>query len=227
MAKSNGAHDAKSPANRRARTALRAVDLCQANRPPCLSHYFWQHYLILQTHSPEALPVELPPLVDPLLVSGRVVLPLASPALPFLMAPGGSAFSVPEPAFISVDGGIPPLSTGASLPEDCENATPEPIDNRLATARANTLDLIMDVSFYPLHTLSLAAVHRQGCHSFDRRSRARGRSARLAGCVLTSDVRIVRIDFDIRIRALEVIVGDLFDTGLVIGRAADRDSGNR
>jgi hypothetical protein len=96
---------------------------------------------------PETLAVELPPLVEPFPVSGRVLLPSASPALPPLMAPGGNAFSGPGPAFISVPGGIPPLSTGASLPEDWENAMPEPIDNRPATARANPLDLIMGVSF--------------------------------------------------------------------------------
>jgi hypothetical protein len=54
--------------------------------------------------------------------------------------PGGNAFSDPGPAFISVDGGMPPLSTGASLPE---YAGKEPKDNNPVTIRAVIVDLFM------------------------------------------------------------------------------------
>jgi len=72
-----------------------------------------------------------------------VLLPFASPPFPPLIAPGGSTFSSAEPAFISEYGGIPPLSTGASLPEDWANADIEPADNTPITVRAVNFDLIM------------------------------------------------------------------------------------
>jgi hypothetical protein len=72
-----------------------------------------------------------------------VLLPFASPPFPPLIAPGGNAFSSAEPAFISEYGGIPPLSTGASLPEDWANADIEPADNTPIIVRAVNFDLIM------------------------------------------------------------------------------------
>ncbi|WP_448106895.1 hypothetical protein [Pseudomonas azerbaijanoccidentalis] len=78
--------------------------------------------------------------MDPLPDPGLVLLPLASPPFPPPIDPGGSAFSGPEPAFISVDGGIPPLSTGASLPEYAAN---ELSDNNPATVKAVNVDLFM------------------------------------------------------------------------------------
>jgi hypothetical protein len=57
--------------------------------------------------------------------------------------PGGSTFSSAEPAFISECGGIPPLSTGASLPEDWAIADIEPADNTPITVRAVNFDLII------------------------------------------------------------------------------------
>jgi hypothetical protein len=57
--------------------------------------------------------------------------------------PGGSAFSSGEPAFISECGGIPPLFTGASVPEDWAIADIEPADNTPITVRAVNFDLIM------------------------------------------------------------------------------------
>jgi hypothetical protein len=59
------------------------------------------------------------------------------------MVPGGNAFPSEEPAFISEYGGIPPLSTGASLPEGSANADIEPADNTPITVRAVNFDLIM------------------------------------------------------------------------------------
>ncbi|MGY2263029.1 hypothetical protein, partial [Pseudomonas sp. SDO55104_S430] len=88
-------------------------------------------------------------LLTPLSFFGLVLLPLASPPLPPPIEPGGSAFSGPEPAFISVDGGIPPLSTGASLPA---NAAHEHSDIKPAIAMAVIFDLIMVHSFSKLLT---------------------------------------------------------------------------
>ncbi len=59
------------------------------------------------------------------------------------MVPGGNAFPSEEPAFISEYGGIPPLSTGASLPEDWASADIEPANNTPITVRAVNFDLIM------------------------------------------------------------------------------------
>jgi len=56
---------------------------------------------------------------------------------------GGGELSCVEPAFISVDGGIPPLSTGAPLPDDWAVAAPEPNDNKPAATKAISFDLIM------------------------------------------------------------------------------------
>jgi hypothetical protein len=83
--------------------------------------------------------------VEPLPVPGLVLLPLASPPFPPLTEPGGSALpleSVVEPASIWVDGGMPPLSTGA-LSEDCAKAAPALAERIPANARAVTFVFIM------------------------------------------------------------------------------------
>lgn len=71
------------------------------------------------------------------------VLPLfaASPAFPFGMLPGGRALPSALPAFISVEGGVPPLFTGAPL--DWARADKEPRDKRPATVKAVNVDLFM------------------------------------------------------------------------------------
>jgi hypothetical protein len=82
--------------------------------------------------------------------------------------PGGSAFSGPEPAFISVEGGIPPLSTGAPLLP--ANVTTALSDNKVATVIAVSFDLFMVHSF-------------QGCWTA---------SAGFARAILASYIRIIR-----------------------------------
>jgi hypothetical protein len=69
-----------------------------------------------------------------------VLLPLASAPLPPPIEPGGNAFSGPGPAFISVDGGIPPLSTGAPSPA---NTAHELTDNNPASAMPVHFDWFM------------------------------------------------------------------------------------
>jgi hypothetical protein len=59
------------------------------------------------------------------------------------MVSGGGTFPSETPAFISEYGGIPPLSTGASRPEDWATAANELIDNKPTTVRVVSFDLIM------------------------------------------------------------------------------------
>jgi hypothetical protein len=73
--------------------------------------------------------------------------------LPPPIDPGGNAFSGPDwPAFISVEGGIPPLSTGDPLPDDWANVIEEPTDNKPATVNAISFELIMVHLLSKLHT---------------------------------------------------------------------------
>ncbi|WHS58725.1 hypothetical protein [Pseudomonas sp. G2-4] len=89
--------------------------------------------------------MELPPLVEPLPVPGLVLLPLASLPLPPSTEPGGKAFpdGELEPASISVDGGIPPLSTGGLLLEDCAPTATELSERTPASVNAVTVNFIM------------------------------------------------------------------------------------
>jgi hypothetical protein len=90
-------------------------------------------------------PMELPPLIEPLPVPGLVLLPLASLPLPLSTEPGGNAPPVPDgvPASISVEGGIPPLSTGGLPPEDWAKTAMELTDRIPARVSAVTFDFIM------------------------------------------------------------------------------------
>lgn len=86
------------------------------------------------------------PLVEPLPVPGLVLLPLASPPLPPLTEPGGRALplaSEVRPASIWVEGGMPPLSTGALSPEDWATATTELTERMPARVKAVLVDFIM------------------------------------------------------------------------------------
>ncbi|UZE16356.1 hypothetical protein LOY70_21000 [Pseudomonas sp. B21-054] len=89
--------------------------------------------------------MELPPLVEPLPVPGLVLLPLASLPLPPSTEPGGKALleGELEPASISVEGGIPPLSTGELPLEDCAYTASELRERTLASVNAVTLNFIM------------------------------------------------------------------------------------
>ncbi|CAI8954929.1 conserved hypothetical protein [Pseudomonas brassicacearum] len=93
-----------------------------------------------------APPIVLPPLIEPLPVPGLVLLPLASPPLPPLTEPGGKALPLApelEPASISEEGGIPPLSTGGVPPEDSAKAASELSERIPASVSAVMLDFIM------------------------------------------------------------------------------------
>jgi hypothetical protein len=79
-------------------------------------------------------------------VPGLVLLPLASPPLPPPTVPGGKALPLApdsEPASISEEGGIPPLSTGGVLLEDCAKAANELTERIPASVSAVMLDFIM------------------------------------------------------------------------------------